>query len=115
MEKIKYNLSCLFIFLFISITLPAQANQKIIEALQFGSDYINPQLSPDGKHLAVQYLDEGEYKLVILSTKDFQVKVNLYGRSSLSVGDFHWISNNSCETLKNCSRATEPLFGVVLS
>ncbi|WP_394174033.1 alpha/beta hydrolase family protein [Thalassotalea litorea] len=51
------------------------------------------KISPDGKHIAIRTLHEGEYVLAFVRTDDKKMTFTFKMSGKQQVGDYHWVNN----------------------
>ena len=81
----------LFLFLFASL-FAISAEIPVANFVKHG-DYLNMELSPDGKHLAARVRIEGRVFLVILDTESMKVVGGVQPKSSDELHSATWINN----------------------
>ncbi|MCY7294859.1 alpha/beta hydrolase family protein [Alteromonas sp. a30] len=78
------------IILLTSLPVLAQISPALIAK---ADTYHEAELSPDGKHLAVTLTQEGERKMIVLSTSTFKMVGATAFAGGEEVGDIHWVNN----------------------
>ena len=80
-----------FLFFFASLT-GISAEIPVANFVKHG-DYLNMELSPDGKHISARIRNEGRVFLVFLDTATMQVVGGIKPRSSDEIHSASWVNN----------------------
>lgn len=85
-------LSALIIIFLLSPSLSPAATIPLNDLIRH-TEIQQVKISPDGKHIALRKLHEGEHVLVFMSLSPLKITGGLRGRGKEEVGEFYWANN----------------------